>query len=139
MKISKETLIRLGKYAISSTSTFFLDIALFWVFIRFFGSFFGTWAILLCTVFARIFSASAHFLLNRRFVFSSDKPIGPQALRYFILASVQLLVSAGLLWLLATLLEGDHTANVLALLKTLVDVGIFILSFLVQRKWVFHN
>jgi len=134
-----QTIKLLLKYVLSSTSTFFLDIGLFWVFIKFFGDFFGTWAILLCTVFARIISAATHFCINRFFVFKSDKPAGGQALRYFILATVQMCASAGLLWLLSIIISGDHSANTLALLKTVVEIVIFFFSFFVQRKWVFSK
>jgi len=130
---------RLIKYALSGIGTFFLDIGLFWVIIRFFGGFFGAWAIFLSTLFARIFSAYANFYINRRFVFTSNISLGVQTLRYFILACVQMGVSAGLLWLLSLLIKGDHSAGLLTLLKAIIDTVIVAFSFIVQRKWVFRK
>ena len=130
---------RLVKYALSGISTFFLDIGLFWVIIRFFGSFFGAWAILLSTFFARVFSAYTNFYINRRFVFTSNKSLGLQTFRYFILASVQMCVSAGLLWLLSLLIKENHSAGLLTFLKAIVDTVIVSFSFIIQRKWVFRK
>jgi len=130
---------RMIKYALSGISTFFLDIGLFWVIIRFLGSFFGPWAILISSILARIVSAYANFYINRRFVFTSNKSLGRQTLRYFILASVQLGVSAGLLWLLSLLITGEHSAGLLTFLKAVVDTFIVVFSFIIQRKYVFRK
>lgn len=50
-------------------------------------------------------------------------------MRYFVLAVVQMLASAGLVSLLYGVLGGSEVA-----VKILVDVFLFFISFLIQRK-----
>ena len=125
---------RIFKYALSSVLSFAVDIGLFWLALRLLGSFFGLWSILGCTAIARAVSSFLNFNVNRRLVFRRREAYGSHFRRYYTLAVAQMLAAAGLLWLLALLVNG---AGALALLKILVDASLFFLSYYIQSKWVF--
>ena len=130
---------RIFKYALSSVLSFILDIGVFWIAIRVLSGFFGPWSIPACTAIARVFSSFFNFNLNKLFVFKQKKAYGSHLWRYYTLAAVQMLVSAGLLWILAHLLSDPGAAWLLSLLKMLVDMTLFFLSYYIQRRWVFRK
>ena len=130
---------RILKYALSSVLSFFLDIGVFWIAIRVLSGFFGPWSIPACTAIARVFSSFFNFNLNKLFVFKQKKAYGNHLWRYYTLAVAQMLVSAGLLWILARLLNAPGAAWLLTLLKMLVDTTLFFLSYYIQRRWVFKK
>ena len=82
---------------------------------------------------ARVVSASFNYLLNSVLVFRSNKKAPTSALKYFIVAVAQL--GCGSL-LLHTLPEWGVKLEPW-LLKPLVDGVLFVISFFVQRKFVF--
>lgn len=89
--------------------------------------------VFVCTVLARVISATVNYLLNRKAVFQSKKNAARSGLRYFLLCVVQVLLSAALVSLIGHLaLPGPLTAW-----KILVDFVLFLLSFQIQRRWVF--
>ncbi len=93
----------------------------------------ATGSLLASVVGARLVSGSMNFMLNRRLVFraqSSGHGRG-DALRYVVLALA--LVAAS--YLLLTALTGLGVALVPA--KLLTDATLYVLSFLVQRRFVF--
>ncbi len=89
--------------------------------------------VFVCTVLARVISASVNYLLNRKAVFKSKKSAARSGLRYLILCVVQVLLSAALVALIR------HLAfpGPLTVWKILVDLILFLLSFQIQRRWVF--
>ena len=86
-----------------------------------------------CIVLARVVSAGYNFFLNYRVVFKSSGAVWKSAVRYFVLAVVQMLASAGLVSLLYGVLGGSEVA-----VKILVDVFLFFISFLIQREIVYR-
>jgi glycosyltransferase involved in cell wall biosynthesis len=83
---------------------------------------------------ARLFSASANFVVNRRFVFRAAAPgPGASAVRYAALAAVLLGANYGLMAIV--------TGMGLALLpaKLLTEVGLVAISYLTQRHVVFAH
>ena len=89
--------------------------------------------IVVSTVLARVVSAGYNFFLNYRVVFKSSGAVWKSAVRYFVLAVVQMLASAGLVSLLYGVLGGSEVA-----VKILVDVFLFFISFLIQREIVYR-
>jgi len=136
---SMAILSRLFKFVMSSFLSFLLDVGIFWITIRLFGALLGAWAIPACTVFARIWSSFFNFYTNRRIVFMRSHSFSRQMLHYYLLAAVNMILSASLLWLVADLLSAGYAAGTLALLKVIVDITLFFLNYYVQRKWVFRN
>ncbi|HEY0215777.1 MAG TPA: bifunctional glycosyltransferase family 2/GtrA family protein [Cellulomonas sp.] len=84
---------------------------------------------------ARVVSAGTNFLLNRRLVFdrSSRVPAGRAAVRYAVLAVALLAANYGVLRALTGFGLGLLTA------KVLTEVALYLVSFQVQRRFVFAD
>ena len=127
-----------GKYSISSVVCFLLDYGLFTllnaVILR--GMADGARE-LVATYGARIVSAVVNFLLNRNVVFGDTSDPRGAAVRYTVLAVVQAAVSAALVYLIRRLTRSSALME--TVIKIPVDVGLFIASYQIQRKWVFKR
>lgn len=86
----------------------------------------------LATALARIMSGLLNYQLNKHIVFGSKSTGSSESVRYAILFVVQLALS----WFFVQLISQTFTHIVL--LKMLVDLSIFVLSFYIQRKFVFR-
>ena len=121
------------KFCAASAVGFVVDIAFFALFVRLFApGLFGTWTVLVCTLLARAISAAVNYLINRKAVFKSKKGASRSGPRYALLCVVQAGFSAALVTLCGHYLPGP-----LLLWKVAVDLCLFLLSFQIQRRWVF--
>ena len=94
----------------------------------------GDWYVLPATLGARVLSSMCNYLINRNAVFRSTEDGGRCLVRYYALAVVQMLCSAGAVYgLVSGLAFNDKVA------KILVDTVLFLLSFRIQRGWVFRT
>ena len=126
-------------YALSSLAGSLADLVAFYIFRRVFeGAMADGTAVLLATVIARAISSFLNFNLNRKVVFHGQDSYGKTMLRYYCLAVPQMLVSAGLVALLARL-AGTGASILTTVIKFVVDVLLFFLSFRIQQKWVFKG
>ena len=127
-----------GKYSISSVVCFLLDYGLFTLLnaalLR--GMADGARE-LVATYGARIVSAAVNFLLNRNVVFRDVSDPRRSAVRYAVLAVAQAAVSAALVYWIRRLT--GSSALMETGIKIPVDVGLFIASYQIQRKWVFKK
>lgn len=88
-------------------------------------------------VLARVISSLVNYLVNARVVFGGGTDRRSLA-RYYILAVVQIALSASLVYLTEHVL--DITSPALStLVKIVVDVVLFFFSFRVQHRWVFNE
>ncbi|MCQ2516095.1 MAG: bifunctional glycosyltransferase family 2/GtrA family protein [Saccharofermentans sp.] len=122
------------KYLISSVSSFVIDILLFALFCKLLGNnaetpFYATTA----TVMARVISAIYNYLMNYKFVFTSKRSHKSSAPRYIILAIIQMLLSAGIVTGLLFVFAGVPEVAI----KIPVDLVLFLLSYYVQRRFVY--
>ncbi|MDO5476616.1 MAG: glycosyltransferase [Eubacteriales bacterium] len=85
------------------------------------------------TVLARILSATYNFAMNYRVVFGSREKVRSSAARYILLAAVQMFLSAVLVTGGTALLPAVPEVVV----KAVVDTVLFLVSYYVQRKYVF--
>lgn len=124
-----------GKFLLSSLSSFLIDFVLFACFSYVFRvAGLGDWYVWPATVGARILSSMCNYLINRNAVFKSVDDNGHCLVRYYALAVVQMLLSAGGVFGLVKLASfNDKIA------KLLVDAVLFLISFRVQRGWVFRQ
>lgn len=87
---------------------------------------------------ARVVSSLVNFYMNHRMVFHSDVPLGKALLRYCTLAIpqfiAQLLLTQGAFWLFHI---QDHQILLRGVIYCLVMSALFVISFIVQRRWVF--
>ena len=86
---------------------------------------------------ARVVSAAVNFLLNRNLVFRDRADPLRSGVRYAALAVVQAALSAGLVALLHRLTGTSSLME--TVIKIPVDVGLFLASYQIQKKWVFKS
>ena len=91
-----------------------------------------------CNVMARAVSSLFNFLLNYKVVFGSTQPCGKAMLRYYFLAVPQLAVSTLLVTVFTRLLHVD-SAGAATVVKIVVDGCLFVISFFIQKYWVFRK
>ena len=123
-------------FVLSSGASFLLDYGLFSLLVLLIGENASRLTRLLLATFpARAVSSLFNYTVNRKAVFHSDGPVKQTMLRYYALCVVQAAASFGLTFLLSTLFQA--AAGLELLLKLCVDVPLFLLSYQIQRRWVF--
>lgn len=90
--------------------------------------------LLIATVGARLCSSVFNYIVNKNLVFGSKAPVKATVLKYYALCVVQTAASYGGVLLLSSLLRLPDT-----LVKALVDVVLFLISFQIQREWIFSG
>lgn len=131
-KICKILAERFLKYTFSSLSSCVIDLILFSVFCNIFrGKLAGYVAV--STVLARVVSALYNYAVNYKIVFDSRKNIGVAGTKYFLLALVQMSLSALLVTAGCGLLPFLPEVAV----KAVVDAALFFISYKVQQKYIF--
>lgn len=121
------------KYLFSSVSSFLLDISLFALFMSFSKSLDISYKILLATVFARSLSILYNFLINYRFVFNSRESVFKSSIKYLVLAGVQMCFSGMFVVGLNMIMPFVS----ITVIKIFVDSILFIISYFIQRRFVF--
>ena len=124
------------KYILSSVGSFVIDNLLFFILMLVLGTLSG--AEVICTVIARIFSSIFNYAFNKKLVFGNKSDNKSTLIKYYALCIPQMLVSAGLLTLISSLVNAE-SAWLVTLLKILIDTVLFICSYVIQKKWVFKN
>ncbi len=122
---------------LSSTASAIIDLLLFYLLNKLCGGIFGSFSVLISTVIARAVSSFANFTINRSQVFDFDGSSKKALLRYYALAIPQMLVSAGLVSLLSLVFSANP--EIKTVLKLLVDVVLFFISYRIQQTWVFST
>ena len=84
---------------------------------------------------ARAVSSVCNYTMNKKAVFKSAASVKKSLLKYYMLCIVQTAASYGLVYLLSTLCSAGSFLEIL--LKLAVDITLFIISFQIQRRWVF--
>ena len=128
MRIFKEVI----KFSASSLIGFLVDYTLFSL-LTLIPVNWDHW-VLMCNIIARVVSASVNFTINYHLVFKSQQKVWVAVIRYALLAIFILACNTTLLWLLV---EQAGWNEYLA--KILVEVTMFIVSWLVQRLFVFRK
>ncbi len=134
MKKAKQPIL----YTLSSLASWALDTGLFYLAERLLGGLLGGASELVCNCLARACSSFFNFNLNHRIVFESEERYGRAMLRYYLLAIPQLAAST-LLLMLFTYLFHVESSEGKTLVKILVDGTLFVISFFVQKFWVFEK
>lgn len=120
------------KYIFSSLSSFAIDILLYSLFIFLLKGASPENYIVAATIMARVISSLYNYLFNKNIVFKSNNR--HTLLKYYFLSIFQMLISAFLVQSIFKFVgEGE------VVIKILVDTFLFVLSFVVQREWVFKS
>ncbi|MBC8531402.1 glycosyltransferase [Gehongia tenuis] len=123
------------KFIISSFSSFIVDIGLFSIIVNLIKPV-SSYYIIISTVFARLVSSIVNFALNKNRVFKSQGATKYSAIKYYILCIFQLIASALAVDALYTLCAGKVSESII---KIVVDFILFLVSFQIQREWVFRK
>ena len=123
-RIYKEIL----KFSASSLVGFLVDYAIFSILTLLSAP------LVISNVIARVISSSVNFTLNRKFVFKNKDSLWASALKYFSLAAFILLANTLILRLLVNSLGMNKM-----LAKVLTEIVLYVLSWLVQRFFVFNK
>ncbi len=122
------------KYTIVSLSSFILDIAIFQFILMLTGNLAETVRIFAATLIARILSSIYNFLMNKGVVFQKKERGIAMVIKYYILCVVQMGCSAGLVLLLYRYLFIPET-----IVKVVVDTMLFVVSYQIQKRFIFKK
>lgn len=131
MSEKKKALKKIAKFAISSFSSFVVDYIIFTVLMFFLPHSF-LW-ILICNIIARIISSFYNYSVNCRFVFKMPKKM-QTGLQYFLLVLIILCINNIVLEFYTQIL---NIAVYIA--KILTELTLFLVSWLVQNKFIFRK
>lgn len=120
-------------FIISSLSSSIVDLSLFAILCAFLREKSGY--ILIATALARVVSASYNYVVNYHIVFSSKEQHRKSTLKYIALAVIQGTLSAILVSNIVALVG----SNLEVLIKIIVDTSLFIISFYIQREFIFKR
>ncbi|MGD6968100.1 glycosyltransferase [Rossellomorea vietnamensis] len=120
------------KFISSSLLSFGVDILLFTLFSILFKEIYPVEFILIATVAARILSSLFNYFVNKKIVFRSDSR--NTAIRYYALSIIQMLTSAFLVFAVYQLIGDGEVA-----IKIVLDSILFLISYVIQREWVFRK
>lgn len=123
---------RFLRFTSASLVSALVDLMLFYIFSRI-HAFPIAAKIMIATVTARILSGGFNFLLNKYWSFKSRVWASSEAFRYVVLFVSQMLLSGIMVTILSHLLIPELLA------KIIVDLTLFFIGFLIQRKWVFRK
>ena len=138
-RIYKIVLAYFFKFMASSLFSWVVDIGIYALVMAIFRDVWNpTTCHLIATIASRVISSIVNYILNRKVVFKAVDNVRKTAVRYYILAACQMLIS----FLLVDLLAGKLlkvTGILDVVIKCVVDGCLFIFSYGIQRKWVFKN
>ena len=119
------------RYVISAVSSWIVDNLLYFLLFSFAGS-------AAAQIIARVLSSVYNFNLNRSFVFRSRDHYWKDMLEYYCVCVPQTLISVVLLQALVDRLSISSPGLATAV-KILVDLVLFCISYVIQKKWVFRE
>ena len=122
------------KYMFVSLSSFVLDYGIFCLLSAVLIGAVDTTRVWVSTVVARVISSLYNYFMNRNVVFMSEKGVKQTIVKYYGLCIVQMCCSAGLV-LMAT--RSLHWPS--PIVKPIVDILLFLLSYQIQSRWIFKE
>ena len=128
---------RFLRYVLSSLVSYFIDITLYTLLVQLSilnGLLFG---VLIATAAARVVSSVCNYILNKKIVFHKHGDFWRSFVRYGLSVMFVLLCSAGFVSVLGSLFSLDASETVL--IKLCVDALLGLVSYTLQKKWVFRT
>ncbi|MDR1627751.1 MAG: bifunctional glycosyltransferase family 2/GtrA family protein [Oscillospiraceae bacterium] len=122
----------ISKFIISAASSFIIDIAFFTLITKILYGKISSYVIV-SSYLARAVSSLFNYFINKNAVFKNMESHTKTLTRYIILCVIQITLSA---FLSQLLFDATHINAIV--IKTVVDVILFLISFKVQRGWVFE-
>ncbi len=126
------------KFIASSTAAALIDHLVFFILNLIFNRFPIPYSLIISMAAARCISSVTNFILNKKTVFKNSGNTFKTIVKYYILAVPMLLISCvGIKYM--TSLLGITSAFLTTLIKIVIEGILFILSFRIQREWVFTS
>ncbi|MCB2293971.1 bifunctional glycosyltransferase family 2/GtrA family protein [Clostridium algoriphilum] len=122
------------KFMSSSFLSFILDIFLFSMFTKLFYRFTPEYFIIISTIVARIISSLFNYNANKNAVFNHKTPDRLAIYRYYVLCSVLMLMSGLSVSATWFVFKGSQI-----FIKVIIDGVLSVMSFKVQKEWVFSK
>jgi putative flippase GtrA len=129
---------RFAKFSVASLASAVLDNVLFYVLQLVLAGVAGAYTPSVSFAAARVCSSAFNFAVNRKAVFKSNGDVKTTMARYYLLAAVQFAVGVALLNIVL-LVTGISSASATTAVKVALDVILFLVSFQIQRRWVFKT
>lgn len=127
------------KFMLSSGLSSIIDIAVFTIINMLMpDAVSGVLRVFIATFGARIVSSLFNFFANRTRVFKSKDGLRATMARYYILCAIQTACSYGIVYLLSALIAPEFRL-LQSVIKIVVDVVLFFISFRIQQDWVFKT
>ena len=124
------------KFIMSSLLSFLIDYVLFLLIELLIGDKMERWLkVMIATAGARVVSSLFNYMFNRKAVFESDVPVAKSMPKYYALCVCQAAMSYGLVNMFSYIFRAKDFVT--SLIKVVVDVVLFLISFQIQRRWVF--
>lgn len=120
-------------YTFASLSSSILDLFLFAIFCSVFRKSNNISYVAISTVLSRIISAAYNFTINYNKVFRSKENIAKSAIKYAVLAIIQMACSASLSMLFIYIVKCPEV-----IIKGMVDTFLFFISYKIQQNFVFR-
>lgn len=132
LKDSARIYLNILKFSLSSFVSAIIDNSLFTLMM---GLVFGanSAGILAATVLARLMSGCVNFMINKHWVFQSKNSQSRVAIQYAVLFFSQMILS----WFFVSSLSSLPLH--LTVIKIIVDTGLFIISYYIQKNVIFHE
>ena len=132
--------VQILKYIASSLSATVIDLAAFALFFSLLFS--GVinnreLCTAVCSVMARIISSLCNYYINFRFVFAKKATAKNSLLKYYLLVAGVMVASSVSTSLLTLALPRGAAVGLITLVKAAVDTVLFLVTFTLQREWVF--
>ncbi|GHU93514.1 dolichol-phosphate mannosyltransferase [Clostridia bacterium] len=125
---------KIVKFMLSSAAAAIIDNAAFLMFALALGQW--RYSITASLIAARVISSICNFIINKKLVFGNKKSVAGTISRYYILAAGLILCDALFLNGISMLTGVKNDAAITAI-KIIIDTGLFLVSFPIQREWVF--
>ncbi|MBR6602541.1 MAG: GtrA family protein, partial [Clostridia bacterium] len=97
----------------------------------------------LCYIIARAVSSVTNFILNKKTVFKNTDNIAKTLVKYYVLAIPMLLISnfgvKAIVDAIGSSFAGISASVITTIIKIAVEFILFLLSFRIQREWVFTS
>lgn len=120
------------KYILSSISSFLIDVLLYAVFIHLLNQL-NLSAIFIASILSRFISSLFNYYINQKFVFQKSSSYA--LMKYYSLVILQISLSSVLVFAIHQIFKLDEVVGV----KILVDTFLFLLSYFVQKTFIFKE
>ena len=131
----------MAKFLLSSGAAALVEMVIFYILTRLIGMSWGVLSPTLILLISRVISSLVNFNINKSVVFQNKGSYKTTMLRYYILCVAQYAVNSALLngavLLISRALGHPLSAILSTLLQALIATLLFLISYPIQREWVF--